>query len=131
MVRRGVRTGDDREVRPVEVVEHERRRAASEEVAKRLAFHNTGPTQNANVMVGQLNGQGLPGANFEEIVVLINADAKAQTVTVPELAGRRYAPHPVHRTTGAADARAANTTYTPASGAFSVPARTAVVFVAE
>ena len=40
-------------------------------------------------------------------------------------------PSQVHRATGAADARAATSSYAAASGAFGVPARTAVVFVAE
>jgi hypothetical protein len=37
--------------------------------------------------------------------------------------------HPVHRAFGAADRRALEASYAPGSGAFTVPARTAVVFV--
>jgi hypothetical protein len=39
--------------------------------------------------------------------------------------------HPVQRAAGAADPRAAAATYDGATGAFTLPARTAVVFVVE
>ncbi len=102
---------------------------AADEVMKRLAFHNTGPSQNANVIVGRLDGEGLPGANFKEILVLVNADRQAQTLTVAALAGKAYTLHPQHLL--GADARATSATYTATDGTFSVPARTAVVFVAN
>ncbi len=104
---------------------------SADEVAKRLTFHNTGPSQVPALLVAHLDGKGHAGANFKEIVLLINADAAAQTVTVLELAGKPYALHPVHRAAGSADARAATASYAATSGAFSVPARTAVVFVAD
>jgi len=37
--------------------------------------------------------------------------------------------HPVHLAAGAADTRAAQATYDAGSGTFTIPARTAVVFV--
>jgi pullulanase len=104
---------------------------SADEVAKRLTFHNTGPSQVPTLLVAHLDGSGHTGASFKELVVLINADAAAQTITVPELAGKPYRLHPVHRAADAADARAATASYALASGAFGVPARTAVVFVVD
>jgi pullulanase len=104
---------------------------SAEDVTRRLTFHNTGPSQVPSVLVAHLDGNGHAGANFKELVLLINAGTAAQMITVPELARKPYALHPVHRAVGAADARAATSSYAAASGAFSVPARTAVVFVAD
>jgi xanthine dehydrogenase iron-sulfur cluster and FAD-binding subunit A len=83
----------------------------------------------ATVLVGQLGRDGLRGAGFSELVYLVNVDKVAQTVTVDALKGKGYVLHPVHRAFGAADRRALEATYAAGSGAFTVPARTAVVFV--
>jgi pullulanase len=101
----------------------------ADEIKSRLMFHNTGSAQVPTVLVARIDGNGHAGANFKELVYLINADKTAQTVTVGALAGKAYALHPVHSAAGAADARAATATYTAATGAFSVPARTAVFVV--
>jgi pullulanase/glycogen debranching enzyme len=102
-----------------------------DEVKARLTFHNTGSTQVPTVLVGQLNGAGHAGANFGELVYLINVDKAAQTVAIDALKDKAYRLHPVHTAAGAADKRAATATYTAASGTFTLPARTAVVFVAD
>jgi len=47
------------------------------------------------------------------------------------LRGKRLRLHPVHTAKGAADKRAAQARYDSASGTFTIPARTAVVFVSE
>jgi pullulanase len=104
---------------------------SAEEVAERLSFHNTGASQVPSVLVAHLDGRGLAGANFKEMVLLINADMVTQQLVVTALAEKSYALHPVHGAAGAADARATAATYSPVSGTFSVPARTAVVFVAN
>jgi pullulanase/glycogen debranching enzyme len=99
------------------------------DISARLKLHNTGPEQVATVLVGQLDGAGHAGAGFSELVYLVNVDKVAQTVTVDALKAKGYVLHPVHRAFGAADRRALEAVYAPASGAFTVPARTAVVFV--
>ena len=104
---------------------------SADEIVRRLSFHNTGPGQVANVLVGHLDGAGHPGAVFKELVYLVNAAGAAQTLSIAALADKRFVLHPVHRATGAADARAAAATYAAGSGSFTVPARTAVVFVVE
>jgi pullulanase/glycogen debranching enzyme len=99
------------------------------DISARLKLHNTGPEQVATVLVGQLDGAGHAGAGFSELVYLVNVDKVAQTVTVDALKAKGYVLHPVHRAFGATDRRALEAVYAPASGAFTVPARTAVVFV--
>ncbi len=102
------------------------------DVEQRLRFYNTGAQQVPSVIVGRLDGAGYPGARFKAITYVINADKVAQQVAIKEEQGRRYRLHPVHLRAGAADRRiAAGAKYDTATGAFSVPARSAVVFVEE
>ncbi|HEV8693266.1 MAG TPA: alpha-1,6-glucosidase domain-containing protein, partial [Lysobacter sp.] len=92
---------------------------------------NTGPEQNPLVIAGHLEGTGYDGANFREVLYLLNGAPQAQTVVLPEEAGKRYALHPVLADAQAADSRAKQTTFDPRTGHFVVPARTATVFVVE
>nr|WP_297530518.1 alpha-1,6-glucosidase domain-containing protein [uncultured Roseateles sp.] len=101
----------------------------AEDIKARLTFLNTGSSQEATVLVGRLDGAGYPGANFNELVYLINVDKTAKDLTLPTLAGHALVLHPVHTAAGAADARARQASFDRATGRFSVPARTAVVFV--
>jgi pullulanase len=94
---------------------------SADEVAKRLTFPNSGQAQNASVVVGHLDGEGLPGANFRALLYAINAAPTEQTLMLDAQKGRPFVPHPVHRATGA--------TFDASTGALRVPARTAVVFV--
>ena len=81
------------------------------------------------VLAGHLDGNGYAGAGFKEVLYLVNVDKQPQTLTVDALKGKSFVLHPVHSAPGAADKRAAAATYAAATGAFTVPARTAVVFV--
>jgi pullulanase/glycogen debranching enzyme len=101
------------------------RMRSAADVAQRLHFHNTGPGQEPTVIAAHLDGKGYPGAAFQGISYFINVDKVAHTVTIGEEKDRRYRLHPAHR----ADARARAATYDRATGTFSIPARTAVVFV--
>jgi pullulanase len=103
----------------------------AEDIKARLSFLNTGSGQDATVLVGRVNGVGYPGANFDELVYLINVDKTAKTLMLPALAGRALELHPVHSAPGAADQRAARATFDRTTGNVNVPARTAVVFVAR
>src|SRR6185436_14817294 len=49
----------------------------AEDIKARLSFLNTGSSQEATVLVGRLDGVGYPGANFNELVYLINVDKVA------------------------------------------------------
>jgi pullulanase/glycogen debranching enzyme len=102
------------------------------DIKSRLHFHNTGAAQVETVLVGQIDGNGYAGANVKELVYLINVDKVARNVTVPALAGKAYTLHPVQAATTAADRRPANDArYESVSGKFTVPARTAVVYVVK
>src|SRR5690606_35003685 len=68
----------------------------ADDVAQRLRFHNTGPAQNALVIAGHLDGRSYPGAGFAEVLYLVNVSPEAQTLVIPEAAGRDYVLHPVH-----------------------------------
>ena len=96
----------------------------------RDSFHNTGSTQVPTVIVAHLDGAGYAGANFKSITYLINVDKVSQRVTVDEEKNRRYRLHPVHLRPGAADQRVASEArYDATTGTFTLPARSATVFV--
>jgi pullulanase/glycogen debranching enzyme len=99
------------------------------EIRRRLRFFNTGSTQQATVVAAHLDGQGYPGANFAGISYFINVDKVGHTVTDPQAAGKAMRLHPVFLAPGVADKRAAQASFDPATGSFSIPPRTAVVFV--
>ncbi len=93
------------------------------DVAQRLRFFNTGSTQQPTVLAAHLDGRGYVGAGFKSITYLINVDKVAHTVADEQARGKRQRPHPVQvpGTVGAA--------YDAATGAFTVPARSVVVYV--
>jgi pullulanase len=99
---------------------------SAEEIKRRLRFIDTA---DARVVVGHLDGAGLDGAVFRELVYAFNTGTSAQSVTSDALRGKPFVLHPVHRAPGAADARAATTTFDAATGRIDIPPRTAVVFV--
>ena len=99
------------------------------DIKQRLIFFNTGSGQVPTVLAGYLSGNGYAGAGFKELVYLVNVDKVAQSVSDPLLVGRAFTLHPVHTAANAADTRAATATYNAATGRFTVPPRTAVVFV--
>jgi pullulanase len=104
----------------------------ADEVKRRLTFPNSGPGQNPVVLVGRLDGAGLDDAGFGEVLYFINASPETQTLVLPEVAGIAYALHPVHLANGAADPRPREVArHDPAIGTFAIPARTALVYVAE
>jgi pullulanase/glycogen debranching enzyme len=105
-----------------------RLRSASE-IKQRLRFFNTGSKQEPTVIAAHLDGHGYPGAGFEGISYVVNVDKVAHVVTDPLARGKRMRLHPVHLAPGAADKRAATATFDSKAGTFSIPPRTAVVFV--
>ena len=103
---------------------------SAQEVMQRLSFPNTGPTQNPAVLVGHLNGRGLPGAQYEALMYFINTDASPVRVGIPGAEQHRWVLHPVHLSPEAADTRIkASARFDPQEGAFLIPTRSAVVFV--
>ncbi|WP_416757339.1 alpha-1,6-glucosidase domain-containing protein [Roseateles sp. So40a] len=102
------------------------------EIERRLVFHNTGPGQQAGVIVGRLDGKGRADAGFERLLYVVNAGAEAAEMTLPAEAGFAWRLHPVQRAAGAADARVRREAGVDgAKGVFRVPARSVAVFVVE
>ncbi|MFG6447137.1 alpha-1,6-glucosidase domain-containing protein [Roseateles sp. BYS180W] len=102
------------------------------EVRQRLRFHNTGPQQQATLLVGELDGQRLPGANFSRVIYAVNADVHAHTLHLPHTAGQAWHLHPLHLQPGAADPRPREQAhFNPTTGHFVFPPRTALVFVVD
>ena len=107
------------------------RMRSSEDVQLRLSFRNTGPKQNPVVIAAHLDGEGYAGAGFRAILYFINVSPEAQTLALPEEAGKAYVLHPVQRAAQAIDDRPKAARYAAGSGRFTIPARTAVVYVIE
>ncbi|MEG2940883.1 MAG: alpha-1,6-glucosidase domain-containing protein [Thermomonas sp.] len=99
-------------------------------VQRRLTFRNVGPKQDPLVIAAHLDGDGMPGA-YRELIYLINVSPEPQSLRLPEEAGKSYVLHPVQAAADAADARAKQARYAAGDGGFTVPGRTAVVFVVE
>ncbi len=103
---------------------------SADEVAQRLRFLNTGPAQEPTLIVGRLDGRGLADAGYAEVLYAINVSPSPGTLALPELRGRAYQLHPVHRT--GADRRPADLSrWDAATGTLTVPARTALVYVLQ
>ena len=104
----------------------------ADEIVQRLVFYNTGSQQEATVVVGHLDGQGYGTGGFKDVLYFVNVDKVAHALTIDAEKNKAYQLHPVHRAAGAADRRPAEAaSYVPATGAFTIPPRSAVVFVVE
>jgi pullulanase-type alpha-1,6-glucosidase len=99
------------------------------DIRQRLHFLNTGSAQVPTVVAARLDGAGYAGAGFKTVTYLINVDKVEQSIVADGEKGKQYRLHPVHTAAGAADQRARAARYDSATGRFTVPARTAVVFV--
>ncbi len=104
------------------------RLGTADRIQARIDFPIGGPGQTPGVITMTLDDQGGRDLDprWEGIVVVFNATPDTQTQTVPALAGEAYTLHPVQA--AGADATVKSATYTPATGAFTVPARTVAVF---
>jgi pullulanase/glycogen debranching enzyme len=104
--------------------------ASAAQVRERLSFPNSGPAQEPTVIVGLLDGRGLEGAGFRTLAYFVNADKQAHELQLPELRDQGWALHPVHLAAEPGDSRIAEQARVDdARGAFTIPARSAVVFV--
>jgi pullulanase-type alpha-1,6-glucosidase len=98
-------------------------------IQERVRFPLGGPNQTPGVIVMTIDdrhGRDLDRRS-EGVVVVFNASDEATTQTVPALAGRRYALHPVQARGGDPVVR----TSSYRASAFTVPARTVAVFVSR
>jgi pullulanase len=93
------------------------------DIRERLHFYNTGSRQVPTVIAAHIDGKGYPGARFAGVDYLINVDKVAHSVAGAK--GKRLRLHPAHT----ADRRVLEARYDGATGMFTIPPRTAVVFV--
>ena len=99
------------------------------DIAQRLRFWNTGPSQEPTVIAAHIDGKGYAGARFGSVSYFINVDKKAHVIPAADMKGRKLRLHPVHAAANATDRRAKDARFDNATGTFTIPARTAVVFV--
>ncbi len=107
------------------------RMRSAQDIRQRLSFPNSGTGQNALVMVGHIDGHRFDGAAFGEVIYLANVSPEPQTVRLESQRHKEFVLHPVLRNPAAADKRALQASYSEQTGDFTVPARTAVVYVIE
>ena len=106
------------------------RLTSTADVQRRLRLHNTGPGQNPALVVAEYDGTGLADAGFARLLLLANTAPSAQTLVPGAQAGQPWVLHPVLAAPQAADrAVLAQARHDAASGSFTVPARTLLVYV--
>ncbi len=98
------------------------------DIRARLRFFNLGSNQVPTVLVGHVDGNGYAGATYRELVYFVNVGTDAQTLVLDALKAKAFELHPVHAS-GTDRRPATMAAYEAGTGAFTVPARTAVVFV--
>ena len=106
------------------------RMRTADDIKARLSFLNTGSGQNPVVIAAALDGNGYAGAGFRRIVYLVNVGTSTQVLTAPSEVGLALQLHPVQQAAGAADQRVATgARFDSTTGRFTLPARSAAVFV--
>jgi pullulanase len=104
----------------------------AQQVNARLRFLNTGPDQIATLIVEHLDGHGLAGAEFGELMVFINVDTDSVDFDARAESGKSWSLHPLQARSEAADARVrSDAAFNRKRGRFHIPARSAAVFVIE
>ncbi|MCS6849420.1 MAG: pullulanase-type alpha-1,6-glucosidase [Anaerolineae bacterium] len=101
----------------------------ADEIKARVAFYNAGLDQIPGLIVMEISdrvGEELD-AQFARIVVLFNAAPEEVVFTEPALRGLKLTLHPVQA--AGSDPLVKRARYDAASGTFTIPGRTAVVFV--
>ncbi|WP_345713568.1 pullulanase-type alpha-1,6-glucosidase, partial [Kineococcus glutinatus] len=97
-------------------------------VQRKLSFPGSGPQQTPGVIVMRIDDTAGRDVDprLQGLVVVFNASPRATTQVVPGTAGQRFRLHPVQARGG--DPVVRGSRFDAASGAFTVPARTAAVF---
>jgi pullulanase/glycogen debranching enzyme len=100
-------------------------------VQQKVSFPGGGPKQTPGVIVMRIDdtvGRDVD-PRWKGLVVVFNASPEATTQTVPGTAGTRFTLHPVQA--NGSDAVVKGSTHDRQAGSFTVPGRTAAVFVAR
>jgi pullulanase/glycogen debranching enzyme len=103
---------------------------SAQDIKDRLRFYNTGPKQEPSVLAVHLDGKDYSGAVFKELIYFVNVDTHAHDLVLNGEQAKPYQLHPVHLASSAADKRVpTQAAYDTATGRFTVPARSALVYV--
>lgn len=106
------------------------RMRSAADIKQRLQFIDSG--SDGTVIAAHIDDNDYPGAGFTGLVYVVNADTREHAVTAPEQRGKSWRLHPAQRAANAADRTVAtHARFDPDAGTFTVPARSAVVFVLE
>ncbi len=101
----------------------------ADEIIGRVSFHNTGPSQQPGLIIMSVSDE--TGADLdpehELVTALINADNDPKTFGASFFAGRDLALSPIQA--NGVDARVKTATFDSGTGTFTIPGRTAAVFV--
>jgi hypothetical protein len=99
-----------------------------DQIQDRVMFHNTGPDQLPGLIVMSLSDLVAPDLDraHELFVVLVNANDEAQSFAVSELAGKELSLHLVQ--VNSVDELVKTASFDSATGTFTVPGRTTVVY---
>lgn len=103
----------------------------AEQIQQQVMFLNTGPDQQAGLIVMSIADNGATDLDdqYEQIVVLFNANDEAVSFTDATLSGKQFALHHEQATSSDPVVRAAS--YNQPTGTFTIPARTTAVFVVQ
>jgi pullulanase-type alpha-1,6-glucosidase len=101
------------------------------QIQQQVTFLNTGPDQQPGLIVMRIRDNGATDRDdqYEQIVVLFNANDEPLTFTESSLAGTKLALHPEQASSSDPVVRTAS--YNRATGSFMIPARTTAVFVMQ
>lgn len=102
----------------------------AEQVIDRVRFYNVDKDQVPGLIVMEINDEGqaqVIDEQYSRVVVLFNATPATQTIADASFADANFTLHPVQA--NGSDAVVKQATFDATAGAFTVPARTAAVFV--
>lgn len=110
------------------------RLTTASDIVQRVHFHNTGPSLVPGVIVMSIedarndrHDMAQIDETFSCVVTVFNVCPYEVSIEIPDLASLRLQLHPVQ--VNSSDALARQSAYDPATGRFTVPKRTAAVFV--
>lgn len=103
----------------------------AELIQARLQFLEAKPKSLPSLVAAVLDGANLPDSGFARLAYFINADIRAQSIEADSESARRYQLHPIMQSSDYPDTRAKQATYDSARGRFTIPPRTAVVFIVD
>ncbi|MES2047868.1 MAG: pullulanase-type alpha-1,6-glucosidase [Pseudomonadota bacterium] len=102
-----------------------------QDVIDRLAFYNVGPQQQTGLIAMGIDGQNprpYSGAKYKRVVVFFNVDKIAKNLTIEAMRGKQLILHPSQRNSKS-DIVPGSASFERNTGAFSIPARSTVVFI--